>query len=593
MKSDQTQETSTPNGSRAGANAQAVETVVPETASPAAEAPVPTSSSDRPARRGILALLKAAAMAFEAGILARYSRFRKIAWLPVGVAIAACLVLVASLPNGLVASSDLTLIAMGFDPDRAQLIMALVTAALVAAAVTAAVNRNGFGTALGVCATGAVFGQTFVTETQNAIASTGATGVFDPGGWVLSLVTLVVIGAVSAWVGATLVFVIRPGVIASGVAVWTMSKSRRLDLALTRRPVATLAVLALLAVSVPAFGDMVNFTPDALMLGGHQGQGLIPQESFPIAAEPSPGMPTPTPAEASSDASSSASPTPSPTPRITAAPGTKPWLARKPSGAGRVEAAKLPAPWVNGSTTEISIYTPPGYDGSGLSYPVLYEAPTPLSLWGSATSAISALDYQIDTGAMPAAIVVFISEVGAVIAPSECIDMYNGTQSMETFISKTVVEYVDGHYRTMADPRARAIMGFSEGGFCAAMIGLRHRDVFSTTIAFSGYYMAASAGTNSRRPYFDQADIDAHSPDILAPQIPMADRSKMFLIIVVRPGTDYMGSQAAYFEKILEKAGYSFQAIDSVQPHGWTQVRQETPGVLVAWGEQLVRSGIW
>jgi esterase/lipase superfamily enzyme len=131
------------------------------------------------------------------------------------------------------------------------------------------------------------------------------------------------------------------------------------------------------------------------------------------------------------------------------------------------------------------------------------------------------------------------------------------------------------------------------GGFCAAMIGLRHRDVFSTTIAFSGYYVAASAGTNSRRPYFDQADIDAHSPDILAPQIPVADRSNMFFIIVARPGTDYMGSQAAYFDKILKKAGYSFQAIDSAQPHGWTQVRQETPGVLVAWGEQLVRSGIW
>jgi enterochelin esterase-like enzyme len=545
-----------------------------------------------PARSGPLASVRAAIQALSTGARKRGPAVRKAAWLPVGIAIAVGVVLVASLPSGFVESTDLTLVAMGFDPDRAQLIMALAMAAIVAGAVAAATNRSGFATLLGACATGAVFTQTLVTETQSALASTGATGIFYPGGWAVTLVTLTVIAVVAAWAGATLALAVRPGVIATGVAVRSLSRSRRLDLALVRRPVALLVVLVLLAVSVPAFGDMVNMTPDALMRRGYQGQGLVPQASYPVPSAVAQATPAPTQAEASRNPNGS--PTPSPTPRITAAPGTKPWLAWKPSGAGRVEAAKLPAPWVNGDTTEISIYTPPGYDGSGLlTYPVLYEAPTPLSLWGSATSVISALDYQIGTGAMPAAIVVFISEVGAVIAPSECVDMFNGTQSMETFISKTVVEYVDGHYRTIEDARARAIMGFSEGGFCAAMLGLRHRDVFSTTIAFSGYYMAASAGTNSQRPYRDQADIDAHSPDLLAPQIPVADRSKMFLIIVARPGTDYMGSQAAYFEKTLMKVGYSFQVIDSVQPHGWPQVRQETPGVLVAWGEQLVRSGIW
>lgn len=565
-----------------------------EEGSPLSENPEAAPLSPHgPARPGLLASVRAAIQAFSAGARKRGPALRKIAWLPVGIVIAVGMVLVASLPNGLVESTDLTLVAMGFDPDRAQLIMALVVAAMVAWAVAAATNRGGFATLLGACATGAVFTQTLVTETRNALASSGATGSFDPRGWVVTLVTLAVIGVVAAWVGTTLALALRPGLIATGLALRSLSGSRRLDLALVRRPVAMLVVLVLLAVSVPTFGDMVNMTPDALMLRGYQGQGLVPQVSYPVSGAGAQATPTPTPVAASLGPNDSASPTPTPTPSISAAPGTKPWLAWKPSGSGRVETAKLPAPWVNGDTTEINIYTPPGYDGSGLSYPVLYEAPTPLSLWGPATSVISALDYQIGTGAMPAAIVVFISEIGAVIAPSECVDMYNGTQSMETFISKTVVGYVDGHYRTMEDPRARAIMGFSEGGFCAAMIGLRHRDVFSTTIAFSGYYVAASAGTNSQRPYRDQADIDAHSPDILAPQIPVADRSKMFFIIVARPGTDFMGGQAAYFEKILNKAGLSFQAIDSVQPHGWTQVRQETPGVLVAWGEQLVRSGIW
>lgn len=34
-------------------------------------------------------------------------------------------------------------------------------------------------------------------------------------------------------------------------------------------------------------------------------------------------------------------------------------------------------------------------------------------------------------------------------------------------------------------------------------------------------------------------------------------------------------------------------AVNSTWPYGWTQVRHETPVVLVEWGAQLVRSGIW
>jgi enterochelin esterase-like enzyme len=555
----------------------------------------PAPRVDQP-RRGLPSLrlpkvrerLTAAGSALRASVPRSGGDLRRIAWLPVGIVIAAGVLLVFVL-SGAVESIDVALVAMGFDPDRAQLITALIVAGVVAAAVTGGVNRGGFGTLLGAAALGAVFAQTFVTETQNARASTGATGIFDPSGWLLTLVTLAVVGVGAAWIGATVASAVRPAVIGAGASIWTLARNRRLQFSLIRRPVGALLVLVLLVVSLPAFSDMVNFTPDVLMLRGDQQQGLIPGASVPSIGSVVPATRTPAAGSGSPSAVETSSVTVAP--MITAAPGTKPWLAWKPSGAGRFQAVSLPAPWAGGDRAEISVYTPPGYDSSSIAYPVLYEAPTVLSLWG--TSVATTLNYEIDTGAMPAAIVVFISDGGAPYVPSECIDTFNGTQSFETYIAKTVVQYIDGHYRTIQDARARGTMGFSEGGFCAAMLALRNSDVFNTSISFSGYYVAASSGSNSRRPYRDQADMDAHSPGLLAQQLPVEDRSKMYFIVVARQDTDFMGAQASYFAKVLKAGGYSHMAVNSTWPHGWTQVRYETPVVLVAWGAQLVRSGIW
>ena len=50
----------------------------------------------------------------------------------------------------------------------------------------------------------------------------------------------------------------------------------------------------------------------------------------------------------------------------------------------------------------------------------------------------------------------------------------------ETFVAKELVPYVDGHYRTIADRRGRAIAGHSMGGHGACFIGFGHTDIFGT-----------------------------------------------------------------------------------------------------------------
>ncbi|HJX67985.1 MAG TPA: hypothetical protein VJ258_04575, partial [Candidatus Limnocylindrales bacterium] len=152
--------------------------------------------------------------------------------------IVAALVLAVAVFSGTVEETDRTLVIMGFDPDRAQLITTLVVGAIAAVAATLAIDRPAIGALLGTLAVAALFGQTFIAETQNALSATGALGSFDPTGWILTLATLLVIGFLSAWAGATLAAAVRPPLIATGASVGEMVKARRPNRGAARRPLA-------------------------------------------------------------------------------------------------------------------------------------------------------------------------------------------------------------------------------------------------------------------------------------------------------------------------------------------------------------------
>lgn len=48
----------------------------------------------------------------------------------------------------------------------------------------------------------------------------------------------------------------------------------------------------------------------------------------------------------------------------------------------------------------------------------------------------------------------------------------------ETYTSHELVDYIDSHYRTIANPKGRAITGFSMGGHGGLWLGIRHPDVY-------------------------------------------------------------------------------------------------------------------
>ncbi len=549
-------------------------------------------ASSRSARRGNDILL-------AAGDLGS-SRARLVA-----VALAA-IVVVGAVVSGTVESTDITLVIMGFDPDRAQLITSLVIGGVAAAAAVLAVPDLRFGALLGWLGVTALYLQTFVTETQNAIGASGALGSFSPGGWLLTLLTLVVIAAMSAAAGAALAMAVRPALVATVDDLRRLAVGRQKAGAL-RRPVIAALILVLLVATVPAFGDMVNLSPDVLMLGGVERisltgggagasggvAGATSGASGTAGSSASAGASVGASPSDGSSPGSGVSPTPDATgtPRATNAPGARPWLAWRPTGSGKTVNVNLPAPW-NGGTrpvADITIYTTPGYSPTGSrTYPVLYEAPTGFTLWNRGTGATSALDSLIDSGAMPPSIVVFIDEWGAPFPDSECADSTNGQMWMETFISKTVPQYVDSHFKTIARPAARALMGMSAGGFCAAMVVLRHPDVFGTSISFSGYYHAGAASANSARPFGTQAALLAHSPADLISTLSQAQRRELYIVVIADPGQAFYGPEAANFDQLLTAEGYDHKAVASPYTHGWPQVRYEFPGAMSDWAARLV-----
>lgn len=62
----------------------------------------------------------------------------------------------------------------------------------------------------------------------------------------------------------------------------------------------------------------------------------------------------------------------------------------------------------------------------------------------------------------------------------------DSSSRFETYISTEVPQYIDEHYRTIKNRKARAITGLSMGGHGALFIGFRHADMFSACSSISG-----------------------------------------------------------------------------------------------------------
>jgi S-formylglutathione hydrolase FrmB len=477
---------------------------------------------------------------------------------PILAAASTALLLTIVSLTGVVNSAGSSLVMMGFDPDRAALITALLVAAFASSFAYLWSSQTVTSVGLGLLAATLLYADTFATETTSALASKGSAGVFDPGGWLLTVGTLVFLALVVSWSAVTLSRPARTRLVATGRTLAQVVRERRAKPRALAGPLSVAVICALLVVSVPTMGDLLNYTPDAHMLTGGRtvlglgaDQGVAPGASAPL------------------------------------------WQTWGSVGAGQVVNNWLPAPWVGGKSVAISVYLPPGYAANAQRhYPVVYETQGGLGYWEQAVGIKEELDSLISSGEIPASIFAFIDTSGGPYVDSECADSVDGQEWMGIFIGQTVPAFVDANFRTIAKQGARTVLGFSQGGYCAAITALHYPDVFGNAVSFSGYFHAGqpTANVNSWQPFgHSQVILDRWSPAVVAPTLPATSRSNVYFVLDYNPTQPFYGTEAVAFTAVLKQAEYPYTALASPLKHSWTEVRADLGPALALVGDRQVQ----
>ncbi len=162
------------------------------------------------------------------------------------------------------------------------------------------------------------------------------------------------------------------------------------------------------------------------------------------------------------------------------------------------------------------VYLPKGY-GGGHKYPVWYGLHghgSSQTMWVD-NGVAEAADELIDSGEIEPIIMVFPRARDATLKEIEqdiAEDGKLGEASMDQFLCKELVVYIDAHYDTDASASRRYIGGFSMGGMIALRIAFRHTELFGKV---GGYSAAVISSDYSGRqleqwlyPYDNVEELD-------------------------------------------------------------------------------------
>lgn len=140
----------------------------------------------------------------------------------------------------------------------------------------------------------------------------------------------------------------------------------------------------------------------------------------------------------------------------------------------------------------VDVYLPPSYGSSPRRrYPVIYLLhgfDADQGWWSTPRVSIrTAMDSLVAAGRVREAILVmpdaFNAYAGSFYVNSPTAGRW------EDFVSRDLVRYVDGRYRTVAGPAARGVGGYSMGGYGAFTLAARHPDVFGAVYGLSACCM--------------------------------------------------------------------------------------------------------
>jgi enterochelin esterase-like enzyme len=145
-------------------------------------------------------------------------------------------------------------------------------------------------------------------------------------------------------------------------------------------------------------------------------------------------------------------------------------------------------------TRSVYVFLPPQYfrPGSYQNYrfPVielLHGFPGQPQDWITVLGVNTILDTLISEHKADPAVLVMPDANGGRGISLQCLNQHHGPQD-DTYLAKDLPDYIYHHLRVQPLGAGWGIAGYSEGGFCAANLGLQHGSVFNDAGVLSGYF---------------------------------------------------------------------------------------------------------
>jgi enterochelin esterase-like enzyme len=226
---------------------------------------------------------------------------------------------------------------------------------------------------------------------------------------------------------------------------------------------------------------------------------------------------------------------------------------------GAVASVRYIATALNNARREMYVYTPPGYEKSTASYPVLYlihgGGDTAIS-WSTVGRANDILDNLIaEKKALPMIIVMpsgWTPSGGQVMTADATKDPFNDE------MIKDIIPFVQANYRTKATPEARALSGLSMGGIQTLNTGLHNLGTFR-------YIAVMSSGwtTEADRDFFYKNE---------AAKIPTYNK-ELKLFWWGWGETDIARANGLAVIDTFKKQGVKIETMETPGGHEWTNWR--------------------
>ncbi len=179
----------------------------------------------------------------------------------------------------------------------------------------------------------------------------------------------------------------------------------------------------------------------------------------------------------------------------------------------------------SGLKGRVLVSLPVGYEdpaNAGRTYPVIeafHGYPGAPDVWMQGVNLVPSLDTLAGQHKIDDVIVVAPQIEFPAGADTECVNGGTGQPQVETWLATDVPQQLATRLRVSRDRTGWATLGFSSGGWCAAMVSMLHPDVFGAGVVLGGYFA----------PIFGNAYVPFH------PGSPAAKRYQLVSLATTAP----------------------------------------------------------